>query len=222
MILCIGNVLNDDELQRAGEQLQKATLQPGAKTAGWAAVQVKNNLQVVAGDPAHAQLSALVMGALARNMVFQAAALPRHIGSLLFSRSDVGMGYGTHADNAIMGTPLMRTDLAFTLFLAAPDSYEGGSLVIDDAQGAQEFKLDAGSLVLYPATTLHQVETVRSGSRLVVAGWVQSLVRDPRVREMLFDLDQVRRHLFETEGKSATFDLLSKTNSNLLRMYAEI
>ncbi|NEQ23832.1 MAG: PKHD-type hydroxylase, partial [Microcoleus sp. SIO2G3] len=46
-------------------------------------------------------------------------------------------------------------------------------------------------------------------------------VRDSSLREVLFDLDTVRRALFQQYGKSIEFDLLSKTHANLLRKWVE-
>jgi PKHD-type hydroxylase len=221
MIICIGEVLAADALHEIATLLDGASFVEGRATAGWAARNVKHNLQLSANAPQHVRASAIVRSAIDRNATFKSAALPRSQTPLLFSRTENGMGYGAHIDNAVMGDPPVRTDLAFTLFLSPPENYEGGELVIDEAGGEQEFKLPAGAMVLYPATTLHRVDSVRSGRREVAAGWVQSLVRDPRGREMLFDLDRTRRALFERDGKSEQFDLLTKTYSNLLRMFAE-
>jgi PKHD-type hydroxylase len=115
----------------------------------------------------------------------------------------------------------LRTDLSFTLFLSDPDSYDGGALVIEDRFEARAVKLPAGSLLLYPSTTLHRVEPVSRGERLAVVGWVQSLIRAPDRREILFDLDQVIASSFAADGKSEALDLMTKTRSNLLRMWAE-
>lgn len=222
MILCIGQILGESEMAAVLQLLAEAGWRPGRETAGWAAQGVKDNLQLPGDSPAYGKISAIVLAELARNETFAAAALPRRISPLLVSRTEAGMEYGQHVDNAIMHDPPLRTDLAFTLFLGTVRDYEGGELVIDDSQGEQAFKLAPGALVLYPATTLHRVEKVRSGARLVIAGWVQSLVRDPRVREMLFDLEHLRRSAFARDGKSSEFDLLCKLHSNLLRLHAEI
>ena len=115
----------------------------------------------------------------------------------------------------------MRSDLSFTLFLADPDSYDGGELVIEQSAGEQSFKLEAGAMILYPTTTLHRVEAVTRGCRVVAFGWVRSFVRSAERREILFDLERARRQLFDQEGKTPIFDLLSKSNANLLRMWAE-
>jgi PKHD-type hydroxylase len=129
------------------------------------------------------------------------------------------MHYGSHIDDALMAG--MRTDVAFTLFLSEPDSYDGGELVIENSAGEDTVKLASGSLVAYPATTLHRVADVRRGVRLAAVGWARSFIRDPAQRELLFDLDTARREMFAREGKSAEFDLVSKSLANLIRMWAE-
>ena len=151
------------------------------------------------------------------------AARPHAIAPLMFSRSAPGMGYGRHVDDAVMGgKPRLRSDLSLTLFLSAPSEYEGGELVVESSAGEQAFKPDAGSMVLYPSSSLHRVEAVRAGTRLVAVTWIQSLVRDPAQRELLFTLDSARRALFEREGKSHEFDQLSLCHANLMRMWAEL
>jgi PKHD-type hydroxylase len=222
MILCIASVLSADELARIGASLNRATFEDGRATAGWSARLVKQNTQLVAGSEPHRQIVELALEALARNEVLQAAALPRTWRPPLVSRYEKGMSYGPHVDDAIMGPPPMRTDLSYTLFLNGPDQYAGGELMLEDAEGDRSYKLDAGSMVVYPSTTLHRVETVQSGVRTVVVGWIQSLCPDPRHREALFDLYRVRNAAFERGGKSEEFDLLSKTYSNLLRLFAVV
>jgi PKHD-type hydroxylase len=147
------------------------------------------------------------------------AARPKALSPLLFSRTGIGMQYGIHVDDALMGG--MRTDIAFTLFLDPPETYDGGDLVIESAAGEDVIKLPAGSMIVYPATTLHRVAQVTRGTRHVAAGWARSFVRDASQRELLFDLDTARRTIFAREGKSTEFDLISKSLANLLRMWAE-
>jgi PKHD-type hydroxylase len=129
------------------------------------------------------------------------------------------MEYGSHVDDAIMQG--MRTDVSFTLFLSDPDSYDGGALIIQTPAGEDAVKLPAGSLVAYPSTTLHRVEPLSRGTRLAAVGWARSYVRDAAQRELLFELNTVRQSLFKQSGKTPDFDLLSKTSTNLLRMWAE-
>lgn len=117
-----------------------------------------------------------------------------------------------------MGSPPMRTDLSFTLFLSRPDDYSGGDLIMKQADGDHGFKLEAGSLVLYPPTSSHRVEPVTSGTRTVVVGWIQSLCADPRMREILFDLSRVRETLFQQDPASPMINLINKSYSNLLRL----
>ena len=162
----------------------------------------------------------LVAERILHNEVFRLAVRPKALTPLLFSRYETGMHYGSHVDDALMGG--MRTDVSFTLFLSAPKSYAGGELTIESASGEDSFKLDAGSLVAYPATSLHHVADVTRGTRLAAVGWARSFIRDPARRELLFDLDTARRQLFAREGKSAEFDLVSRSLANLLRMWAEV
>lgn len=219
MFLCIADVLSPSDLEAVSGKLEAATFMDGAASAGWHARLVKRNLQAARGEPSLEDLRARLTAAILANPLFQLAARPKALTPLLLSRYEPGMSYGTHVDDALMGG--LRTDLSFTLFLSEPESYEGGELVIEGPAGEEPFKLKAGSLLLYPATTLHRVEPVTSGHRLAAVGWARSHIRDAGQRELLFDLDTARRTLFERHGKTAEFDLLSKCSANLLRMWAE-
>jgi PKHD-type hydroxylase len=131
------------------------------------------------------------------------------------------MSFGAHVDNAVMGEDHLRSDVSVTVFIADPEAYDGGELVIETSGGEESFKLPAGAAVVYPSTTLHRVAEVTRGTREVAVTWVQSLVRSAERRELLFDLERALRALFEREGKSAEFDLLHKVASNLRRMWVE-
>jgi PKHD-type hydroxylase len=220
VILCLQSVLPAPVLDQVRAALAAARFVDGATTAGWHARLVKANRQADAADPRTAAAKTAVLDQLKSNALFQMAVRPRRMGPLLFSRYEPGMDYGTHVDDAIMGEA--RSDVSFTLFLSAPEDYDGGALVIESTAGEQSFKLPAGALVLYPSTTLHRVEPVTKGARLACAGWAQSLVRRPDRRELLFDLDTARMGLFRQHGKTAEFDLLSKSVANLLRDWAEL
>ncbi len=223
MIINFASVLLPEELTWLQMELAHGEFVSGETTAGWAAKLVKNNTQLDFQAPAQAQLESLVKTALARHELFQMAALPKTISRILFSRYEPGMSYGSHVDNALMGDSFrFRSDLAFTLFLSDPDSYDGGELVIETHQGEQVIKLDMNQMVLYPASTLHRVASVTKGVRLAAVGWVQSLVREASQREILFDLDTARRTLFSQDGKTQEFDLLTKCQANLLRQWAEL
>jgi PKHD-type hydroxylase len=115
----------------------------------------------------------------------------------------------------------VRSDVSFTLALTKPEDYEGGELVMETTAGEQAFKLPAGHVIAYPSTTLHRVAPVTRGERLAAVGWLQSQLRDPQHRELLYDLDLARRSLFDREGKTREFDLMSKVSANLLRLWAE-
>jgi PKHD-type hydroxylase len=218
MILAIADVLSAADVAEVRAALAGATFVDGKTTAGWSARLVKSNLQAAPG-PQLDGVRALVETRLAAHPVFALATRPKSIIGPLFSRYEPGHAYGTHVDDALLGG--IRSDVSFTLFLSAEDSYEGGELVIDTPAGEEAFKLAPGSLVTYPATCLHRVLPVMSGERLAAAGWVRSYVRDAAKRELLFDLETARRRLFDREGKTAEADLLAKCAANLLRLWCE-
>ena len=218
MQIVIGNVLSADELIHVRDALARASYIDGRATAGFAARTVKNNQQA-ANDRTIETVRKLVEERILANDVFRLAVRPKKLSAILFSRYEIGMQYGSHVDDALMQG--MRTDVSFTLFLSDPESYDGGELVIESASGEDAVKLAAGSLVAYPSTTLHHVSPVTRGERLAVVGWARSFVRDRAHREMLFDLDTARRQMFAKDGKTAEYDLVSKSLANLLRMWVE-
>lgn len=224
MILCISDILNNQQLTRARAALDSGQFEDGRKTAGWHARLVKNNEQMAMSGETASALRAEVEQALTSHPLFQMAVRPAKMTPLLFSRYRDGMTYGNHVDDPVMGRGegRLRTDISFTLFLDDPDSYDGGELVTDTTAGEQSYKLPAGAAVIYPSSTLHRVQPVTRGQRRVAIGWVQSTIRDPAQREVLFDIDTARRQLFEREGKTAEFDLLTKSLANLQRFWAEI
>ena len=220
MILCIADVLTAEELSVILDKLKEAEFGDGKTTAGEYVRDVKNNQQLKAA-PVASELKSMVLKALKRNELFQMAARPKAICPILFSRYEVGMYYGSHFDNALMGKEtLYRTDISLTLFLSEPETYAGGELVIETHHGEQAFKLNAGAAIVYPSSTLHRVETVTQGTRYCAVTWGQSLIRDPFDRELLFDLDTARKAIFHKYGKTAEFDLIAKTQANLLRKWA--
>lgn len=217
-MLLLEQVLDGAEVQALRAAADGLEFGDGKATAGRFVRQVKANDQALPG-PALEAVQAKVMAALARSTLFQQAARPRAMTPLILSRYRAGQTYGTHVDDALMGG--VRTDISFTLFLADPESYEGGALVIEDMMEERAIRPAAGDLFLYPSTTLHRVEPVTQGTRLAMVGWVQSWVRDASQREILFDLDRAVDEVFAREGKSALFDRLAKSRSNLIRMWAQ-
>ncbi|MBW4622096.1 MAG: Fe2+-dependent dioxygenase [Cyanosarcina radialis HA8281-LM2] len=222
MIFSIDDVLTSEELKFVVNSLNESDFVDGKITAGWHAKLVKNNTQISSQIGYLQELRSLVETALERHPLFKSAVQPKIIHSIQFSRYEPGMSYGTHVDNALMGDrEFWRSDVSFTIFLSSSSSFTGGELVIECSDGDRDYKLEAGSAIVYPSSTLHRVETVTDGIRLAAVGWVQSLVRDPNQREILFDLDTARRSIFAKEGKTIEFDLISKSYANLLRQWAE-
>ncbi len=220
MLLQIANVLPPDLLQECREVgKDDALFTDGRASAGWHARDRKHNLQARSGEPVQALLQKVATALLGHELVI-AAARPKTVVRLQFSRYDLSMHYGTHVDDALMDG--QRTDLSFTVFLSPPSEYEGGSLVIDEPAGERAFRLDAGAMLLYPSTTLHQVEPVTQGQRLVIVGWIRSYLRSTETREILFDLERAIALLRQkTDQNTGALELLLKTRSNLLRLWAD-
>jgi PKHD-type hydroxylase len=177
-------------------------------------MRIKRNLQLELGSPLHAELSELVKKALNASEQFKQLTLPRRVSQFLFSRYEVGMAYGAHTDDALRSHELLRTDIAVTVFLSDPESYDGGALVV----GNQSLRLAPGDAVVYPASTIHRVSEVTRGERLAVVFWVQSLVRDAAQREILFSLHDV---IGKLENAAQSLEL-SRVHQNLQRMWLEI
>lgn len=224
MLLTIGEVLNPDQLTQIREDIAQLSWRHGSETAGRQARVVKQNLQADLSSRAGAAIRQRLDTILQSHPVLNSAARPTRFSPLLISRTPTGGGYGAHIDNAYIGAgdKRLRTDLSFTLFLSAPEEYEGGELVIDRPGESQSVKLKAGDLVLYPATYLHAVQPVNSGERLVCVGWIESLVRHDHDREILFDMDNLKAELakhFEADAPERL--VAAKLFSNLLRRLSD-
>ncbi len=222
MSVILQQVLVAEDLVRVREELAGISWVSGKRTAGAAARDVKENLQADGADPKTKALERFVVDALKRHPLFEIAARPARVTRLLFSRYEPGMTYGAHTDDALMGggEDKLRTDLAFTIFLADRASYEGGELVIESSLGDQNVGLDAGDAILYPAGSIHHVAPVTQGARLAAVGWIQSFVPDTAQRETLFDLSVARSRLAQAGVGRDELLLMDKSISNLLRMWA--
>lgn len=228
MLLRLSGVLSGSELQQAQAMLRAQALwRDGRHSAGGQAAQVKRNQQLAADSEACAALAPLVKQALLRDPVFYSAALPARWSGPHFNRyDDGGACYGAHVDNALLrgsgeDGPWVRGDLSCTLFLSAPEDYDGGELVMREGSRRQSVKLAAGDAVLYPSSSVHEVLPVTRGVRLASFMWLQSLVRDGAQRALLFDLDQRITRLRASLGESEDLVALTSTYHNLLRMWAQ-
>ena len=225
MLIHIPNLLTPEEVALCRQRLDAADWVDGRATAGDQSAKVKNNLQVPENSTAARELGDIVLRGLARSPLFSSAALPLRVYPPMFNRYDVGMTFDTHVDNAIrvVSGQRMRTDVSSTLFLSGPDEYDGGELVIEDTYGAQSVKLPAGDMILYPASSLHQVTPVTRGARTSSFFWIQSMIRDDARRALLFQMDIAIQQLSLKVGAGAP-ELVSLTGTyhNLLRMWAEV
>jgi PKHD-type hydroxylase len=227
MLIVIDNLLTKDEVGQFRLRLAAAGWADGADTAGTRSVAVKQNLQLGRDDPAAKDLGNLILGKLGRHPLFVSASLAEKIWPPVFNCYREGGHYGTHSDAALMRLPeaglAIRSDLSATLFLSEPEEYEGGELLVEDQFGAQPVKLQAGSMVLYPSSSLHQVTPVTSGERICAITWMQSAVADTQARSLLFDLDQSIQSLTRGRAKDdPDIDRLIHVYHNLLRRWAQV
>ena len=228
MLLPIRNVLTAAELREAQQLLAAAPWGDGRVTAGTQSAQAKNNQQLPQDCAQAIALQRIVLGGLNRHATFFSAALPRRVFPPMFNRyGGTTNAFGDHVDNAVRFIPgtagdRLRTDISCTLFLAEPDSYDGGELVVGDTFGAQRVKLAAGDMVLYPGTSVHRVDPVTRGMRLASFFWIESMVRSDEARRLLFDMDAHLMRLRTTVGETDPAVIgLTGTYHNLLRMWAD-
>ena len=226
MLLQIPEVLNAEQVAHARRLLDAADWVDGRVTAGRQSAQVKDNLQLAEDHPVAQELGDLIITALQNSALFAAAALPLRVFPPLFNLYRGGHSFGNHVDNAIRqisGTPLrIRTDLSATLFLAEPQEYDGGELIVEDTYGVHPVKLPAGHMVLYPASSLHRVQPVTRGARLASFFWIQSMVRDDAARTVLFDLDTSIQRLSVDVPNHPTIVQLTAVYHNLVRRWSDI
>jgi len=224
MAILLDQILDQPTLKALQADLAAADWQDGGSTAGAQARAVKANQQLAPDNPVAKRAAALITQGLAKHAGFIAAALPRRHTIPMFSRYDPGQTYGAHIDNALRmhGQDRLRCDLAATLFLSDPKTYDGGELIIETGLGTPSAKLPAGQMIIYPATTLHRVAPVTKGHRIAAIIWIQSMIRDDRHRTLLLDLDRntqaLSKHLGPNHPQVVS---LTGTYHNLLRLWLE-
>jgi len=222
MIVTLPDLLDRPALEAVRQALKPAAWEDGKSSAHGKAREAKHNLVVPLEHAASVAAGRIVLERFSQHEGFRAAALPKVIMPLKFCRYDVGMGYGDHLDLPLMGTATggIRTDISATVFLSDSGDYDGGDLVFESEYGTQRVRGQAGEAVLYPASTLHRVEPVVRGTRLVAITWIQSLVRDAAKRKIVFDLAQTATAL-DAAGNDPHSRTIRQAQFNLLRMWAE-
>lgn len=224
MMLHIPSVLDPNQLDTVRKLLADAKFVDGKLSAGSTAQRVKHNQELDKRAKQMDMLNNLVMSALVQHPIYRAGALPLRVAAPYYARYTPGMAYGDHLDDPIMGADgvLYRSDIAITIFLNGPDQYDGGELVIHTAFGENAVKLAAGDAVMYPSSSRHRVNKVTRGERLVAVTWVQSLVRDPAQRELLYELHQAREKLRMISPEAEETAQVNTAYMNLIRMWGDI
>ncbi len=214
MHVLLKKVLTAEDVARVKELILGEVFTNGKETSTLIG---KHNLQLPVESPASQAAGELVVERLSRHETFNLAVQPQFIISPMFSKYDPGMEYPDHVDEAIMGGH--RSDVSMTVFLNEPATYEGGELVIETGNGERSYRLAAGDAIAYPSSTLHHVARVTRGTRLAAILWVQSRVRDPAKREILYDLGSTIRDGNLMEGPYG--DRLRQSYWNLVRLWAD-
>ena len=226
MLLQIPDILTAEQAAQCRNKIERAEWIDGRVTAGHQSARAKDNLQLPENHPLSLEIGEIILESLERNSLFMSAALPLKVFPPLFNRYEGGHSFGNHIDNSIRqinGTPhRIRTDLSATLFLTNPEDYDGGELVIEDTYGVQSVKLPAGHLILYPATSLHNVRPVTRGARISSFFWIQSMIRDDGQRTLLFDLDSAIQNISQAIPNHASAVQLTGVYHNLLRRWADV
>ena len=223
-MLHIPNVLTPEQVARCRDVMEKAAWVDGDSTAGHQSRKVKFNLQLPERSAETQELGDMVRKALAPNQLFVSAVLPQQVLPPLFNRYDAGMVFGSHVDNAIrehFSGIRIRTDVSATLFISAPEDYDGGELVIEDTFGSHAVKLPAGDMIVYPGTSLHHVTPITRGSHIASFFWTQSLIRDNEKRALMFDLDMSIMKLAQDHPDHPSTVQLTSIYQNLLRQWSE-
>ena len=225
MVVTIPDLLNTTQLEALCSVLRQGNFVDGKLSAGDDAQPLKNNLELADAER-YSALNNVVMTALVQHPEYLQTAMPAKIAAPIYARYLAGMEYGGHIDDPIMGAPgaRYRSDISITVFLNAPDEYEGGELRIATAQGSQAYKLAAGSALLYPSTCYHAVTPVSSGERLVAVTWVQSHIRRADQREILIQLNQAKTLLADDAGADrqlASYQKINLCYANLFRLWAD-
>jgi len=224
MLLHIPSVLAPSQLDTVRKLLASASFVDGKLSAGAAAQRVKHNEELDKRAQQMDMLNNIVMSSLVQHPVYRSGALPLHVAAPYYARYTPGMSYGDHLDDPMMGADgvLYRSDIAITIFLNEPENYSGGELVIRTSFGTNEVKLPAGDAVMYPSSSLHHVNEVTRGERLVAVTWVQSLVRDPARRELLYELNQAREKMLQASPDAEETAKVNTAYMNLIRMWGDI
>lgn len=218
----IPGLLTTEELTTIDKLIAESTFVDGKLTASMAAREVKNNLQLDASNKNLSSIQAIISNALKQSPLFNIAALPKSVYPIFVSKYTSGKYYGWHVDSPTMGTPAIRTDMAMTIFLSDPATYEGGELMIQSAAGNVSFKPAKGDAILYPCQYLHCVNEIKIGERTAAVTWIQSNVKDAAQRQILFELNQVHGALYQQAPNAPPTNLLLQTHSNLFRMWADL
>jgi PKHD-type hydroxylase len=227
MLITIPKVLDAQQVQAVRGLLDNAgdAWVDGRVSAGYQGAAVKLNQQIDERSEVAHHVQNIVLGAVERNHAFISAVLPNVAYPPMINRYGVGMTFGEHVDGGVRIHPhngrKVRTDVSITLFLSDSSEYDGGELQVHDTYGLHSVKLEAGDMVVYPGTSVHNVTPITRGTRVGCFFWVQSLIREDSRRSLLYDLDNAIQRLNQTQGDPIARSKLVGCYHNLLREWSE-
>ena len=229
MIVHIANLLSAQDLEYIRRTLKQVEFRDGQASAHTLARTRKNNLEFSAAGTPQQKIDELLVARLYAHPECQAL-LPHKIAHPYYACYEAGMSYGDHTDDPIMGQgERYRSDIAVTVFLNDGSEYQGGELIINTQtpSAMSAFKGAAGAAVLYPATGMHRVETVSSGTRLVAVTWIQSLIREAHKRELVYHLGALRTNMIEqasddSDAQQANGRKANWVYTNLVRLWSDV
>jgi len=227
MLVIIPKVLAMEQIRSFREKLDASDAWvDGRLTAGYQGAPVKKNEQIAEQSPLAREIGSVILSILERHPLFISATLPNRVYPPMFNRYVSGMHFGSHVDGAVRLVPSsgakIRTDVSATLFIAPPEEYDGGELIIEDTYGTHSVKLPAGDMVLYPATSLHSVTPITRGVRVASFFWIESIIADDAQRTLLFNLDNAIQRLNATGADELARTHLAGCYHNLLRMWGTV
>jgi PKHD-type hydroxylase len=232
-ILTINDLIDQKDLSEIRIGLDEARYLDGGVTAKGTNLAVKNNLEL-APEVKYVETVKRLEKAIRENAELNYNIFPKRITRAIVSRYDQGMAYGEHIDSPVMGfmeqtramAPFgqnyVRSDFSMTIFLAEPDSYDGGELCFDSPWGVQTYKLPPGSAVTYPTGIPHSVSPVTRGTRLAAVLWLQSMIRDHEMRRLVADMSTLAQQLSLAGSCDDEADMARNLAATALRIVADV
>jgi PKHD-type hydroxylase len=188
----IRKVISDDNLLTISNLLREADNSNNwidGLGSGGGSKSIKNNLEISDLNICKS-INDIIMFSLDSDKEFNDFTMPDTSALNIISKTNEGGYYNPHTDHWSNG------DYSTTIFLNSPDEYDGGELCLylggDDEI---KIKLDSGWAITYRTGILHRVNKVKSGSRYASVFWTKSLIKDPFIRHIYYEICNIGNNL---------------------------